>query len=386
MAKRQVKVENGVASIEATPENSPRIQIPKMPGYELVFQKEVLQSILDGAIMFVGIDVGYGKTKGLAWGFKPIVSMPTIYGYERDLGYEMEKIAAEHEGDFITTDDGEFFVGELAAKYLAESEQFTLRGRTNANAVRRLMILATLAKMLTGVKREEGEAPIRVRLATGLPVEHMKDASDLKKALVGRFPIMTDQARIEVEIEYVSVMPQPTGTIQAYCLLPDGNENPRYVYKKIAVIDNGQWSVDISTEEDGTHIQAESGGRSSGFYLAYERVAERYKAQFDETPSQRLIESILMNGGRFNAFGSPVDWCEETANDLRPMRDATLNLAREKLGRAVQHDLILNVGGPAPLVKEIIAKEYKHAIMPPLPQITNALGYLHYAAFAAQED
>ena len=55
-------------------------------------------------------------------------------------------------------------------------------------------------------------------LPVGLPVDHMRDAADLKAALTGQHLIKTDTAEIIANVDEVMVMPQPYGTIYAATL------------------------------------------------------------------------------------------------------------------------------------------------------------------------
>lgn len=362
-------------------EDAPIIEVPTLPGYNLTANKKAREEILRGAMLLLGLDIGYGAVKVLTWGFEPIL-FKSLYGYARDLGYDSDRIMKRHPGETIITDEGEWFVGNLAASQLQPREQQSLRGRNDANTVRRLMMLAAIGKLFPGVYQNE---PIRVLVATGLPVGHMKGAGKLKEHLIGRWLVNTDQSKFPVEVEYVSVMPQPTGTINAYSLMPDGEENPHFVFNKIAVVDNGKFSVDLSTEESALHVEAQSGTSETGLHTAFERISTRYNSEFGEYPDDRVVEGILLNEGYFKVFGEAKDWSDEVAEDLKPMRDATIALCRDKIGVAAQHELILNVGGPAPLVKEQIKREYRQAMMPANSQMTNALGYLHYAGFAAGE-
>lgn len=364
--------------------SKPKIEIPTLPAYRLESDPAELDAILRGKTLLIGLDIGYGATKALAWGFTPVI-FPTLYGYERSLGYEESRIMEEHKGDRITTDSGEFFVGNLAARHLPVRDQISMRGRDDVNDIRRLMMLAAIGKLLPGVTRKGlGSRPLVVRLAIGLPVSHLDtDGAALKEALTGEWEVFTDQSQFTVCVDYVSVMPQPSGTISAYSLLPDGEENPRYLFSKVAVVDNGKFSVDVATEEDGTFIRAESDTRETGMYTAFERIQARYEEEFKEVPPERKVEEILLGNGKFRAYGEPQDWSDFVEADLRPMRDATMKLCRDTIGRGVSYDAIFNVGGPAPLVKDQISREYRQAMMPPNSQTTNALGYLHYAAYAA---
>jgi hypothetical protein len=357
-----------------------QIQIPTLPGWKLEPDKRMRERIIAGELMLLGIDVGYGVTKALSWGFDPVL-FPTVYGYSRPLSFRAEEIARRYPGDQIEDDYGTWFVGGLAQSQLQSYEQLTLRGRDNANDIRRLMMLTAIGKMFPA---HDSKKPLRVRIATGLPVDHIGGASALKQALIGRYQVSTEQSSFPVEIEAVSVMPQPYGTINAYSLMPNGDENPYYTFRRIAVLDNGTFSVDLSTDDEGEPIQAQSGTAETGTHTAYERIAALYEERFEDKPDTRLIERI-MREKKFKVRNEWHDWTGEVDDMLLPMRQSTINLCRVKIAKALQHEAIFNVGGPAPLVGDLVRREYPQTVSPNNSQITNALGYLHYAAFAAQE-
>lgn len=366
------------------PSVEPRISIPTQRGYELIFQQAVFDAIKNGEMPLVaGIDVGYNTTKAFAWGLDA-VKFKTIYGYGRDLGHEVEKISKQHPGEQITLDNTQWFVGQLAARHLQVNEHLLLRGRENVHDIRVLMIIASIGKLLKGLYSNK---VIRVQLTIGLPVTHMKDAAKLKELLIGRHLIDTDAAKFPVEIEAVAVMPQPDAVINAYSLLPNGEENPAYTFYKVGVADNGGYTIDTATEEDGTFIRAGSGTKESGLYLAYDRVGELYQSTFNEQPSERQIEKILLARGKFNAYGTQeFDWSREVERELKPCRDATIELCRESFKSGAELEIIFHVGGPAPLFHDDVRMEYPHAIMPANSQDVIALGYLHYAWCAAQPE
>ena len=89
----------------------------------------------------------------------------------------------KYAGDQITDDHGQWFVGELALKQLTfRGNCSALRGRTAnevtmGNAFRLRLAKVAIAKLIRGVGRGD---VVHVSLASGLPVDHMGDAQELK--------------------------------------------------------------------------------------------------------------------------------------------------------------------------------------------------------------
>src|SRR5579859_2210478 len=142
----------------------------------------------------IGLDIGYGVVKALT--AEATILFPSVGGYAREIKFQADEIAARHPGDQIRDDDGLWFLGDLALVQLPPGELLRLRGRTAdeatmGNVFRVRLAKAALGKLLTG-KRDE--SVIHVRLATGLPVDHLGDAPDLKAALLGQHRIRTDAA------------------------------------------------------------------------------------------------------------------------------------------------------------------------------------------------
>lgn len=157
----------------------------------------------------VGLDIGYGVVKALT--ADATILFPSVGGHAREVKFQADEIAARHPGDQIRDNDGLWFLGDLALVQLLPGELLRLRGRTAdeatmGNVFRVRLAKAALGKLLLG-KREEHV--VHVRLATGLPMDHLADAPDLKAALLGQHRIKTDTADFIANVTEVMVMPQP---------------------------------------------------------------------------------------------------------------------------------------------------------------------------------
>lgn len=332
----------------------------------------------------VGLDVGYGVVKAVV--SDGVVTFPSVCGHARELKFQADEITARHPGDQIRDNDGLWFLGDLALVQLPPGELLRLRGRTAdeatmGNVFRARLAKAALSKLLMG-KRDEHI--LHVRLATGLPVDHMADAPDLKAALLGQHLIKTDAADFIANVTEVMVMPQPQGTIYSQVLTDTGEVNAAHDYMRTGVCDVGTYTVDLALDDDGEFVDAESGSVEGGVSSAHERIGAVLEREYRQKIPFKMIESVLRTA-QFRARGEVVDYSEAVQEALEPLRSATLNLMSEKWKTGTTIDVIYLSGGGAELVYDVIAAAYPQTTIVAQPQLANARGYLNYALFAARQ-
>lgn len=335
------------------------------------------------ALLTLGLDIGYGVTKVVMP--TAAIAFPSVAGHAREIRFQRDDIRQRHPGDQLTDGDGSWFIGELALAQLPPGELLRLRGRTAnehtmGNAFRLRLAKAAIGKLMPGVF---GRDILHLRLSTGLPVDHMRDAADLKAALLGQHLIQTDAAEVIANIVEVMVMPQPYGSAYAMMLTETGAINPRHTSMRTGVVDVGTYTVDLILDDDGEFVDADSGSVESGVYTAHERIAAMLERDFREKIPPKIVEHVLRTGA-FTANGQPVDYRHEVEEALGPLRSATLNLLSEKWQRGTTVDVIYLSGGGAELVFDQVVDAYPQTRLVPDAQMANARGYLHYAHFVAQ--
>ncbi len=339
-----------------------------------------------GALMTIGLDIGYGATKAIIPGKAPVI-FPSVCGKARRLSdFQEGDLARKYPGDQIDDDEGTWFVGELAESQLTRpGELRRLRGRTAdemtmGNVFRIRMARAALGKLWPGTMN--GDA-IHVRIATGLPVDHMDDSAALKAALIGEHPIRTDQANFVAHVSDVIVMPQPYGTIYSQTLTNTGDVNECHTAIRTGVCDVGTYTVDLALDDDGEFIEAESGSIEAGVYTAQEHIRELLEREYRQAIPLPVIEEVLKSGC-FRARGKSVDYRDVVNEALEPLRSAALTLMNDKWHAGVRVDTIYLSGGGAALVeKALIAAGYSQVQLVENAQLANAQGYLHFALFRA---
>jgi len=347
-------------------------------------KRKHVQATLPGSSITVGLDIGYGVTKAVTT--EQVVTFPSVLGHARELKFAQDEIAERHPGDQIVDDEGAWFVGDLALAQLPPGELLRLRGRTAnentmGNAFRLRLAKVAIGKLVAGMWNRD---IVHIRVASGLPVDHMRDAAEFKAALLGQHVIRTDTADLIANIAEVMVMPQGYGSIYAMSLTESGEINRRHTYRRTGVCDVGTYTVDLALDEEGEYVDAESGSVESGVYTAQERIAAALERDYRQKMPFKLVEEVLRTGV-FRANGQPVDYSGIVEEALAPLRSATLSLMSEKWHGGATVDVIYLSGGGAELVYDEVRAAYPQTQLLPEAQLANARGYLNYARFVARQ-
>ena len=294
--------------------------------------------------LVVGLDVGYGVVKAVT--AERVITFPSVCGHARQIKFQADEIAERHPGDQIQDDQGTWFVGDLALTQLLPGELLRLRGRTAdentmGNVFRTRLAKAALGKLLPG--KTDGEV-IHIRIATGLPVDHMGDAANLKAALMGQHWIQTDTTALIANVTEVMVMPQPYGTIYHQMLTETGQVNPTHTFMRTGVCDVGTFTVDLALDDDGEFVDSESGSVEGGVSAVHERISALLENEHRQKIPFKMIETVLRTH-KFRARGEVLDYSAAVEEALESLRSATLNLISEKWKAGTTVDVVYLSGG-----------------------------------------
>jgi hypothetical protein len=334
----------------------------------------------NGNHITVGLDIGYGVTKAIA-DIQQVV-FPSVWGYARPIKFKADEIAQRYPGDQISDDDGDWFIGDLALSQLRAGEQRNLRGRTAderamGNVARVRLAKVAIGKMFPSLLNRD---TVHVRIATGLPVDHMRDAGELKEALIGQHLIHTDTGEFVANVTEVMVMPQPYGTIYKHILTPSGEVNACHTFRRTGVCDVGTYTIDLALDDDGEYIDVLSGSIEAGVFTAQEVIADAYERDFRAKPGYRDVESILRSGC-IRVRGEEFNYMQEVDQALEPLRAACLNIMGNRWQTGAGVDVIYLSGGGASLVYQVVKAAYPQAVLSENSQLANAQGYLNRARF-----
>lgn len=336
----------------------------------------------NAAHITVGLDIGYGWVKAVT--SSATITFPSVAGHAREIKFRAQDLATKYPGQQLFDDDGRWFIGELALTQIPAGELLRLRGRTAnestmGNAFRLRLAKVAVGKLLTGCFTKDREI-IHVKVATGLPVDHMPDAAALKETLLGQHRIQTDSCDVLINITDVAVMPQPYGTIYSKMLTASGGLNPHHTAMRTGVCDVGTYTVDVTLDDDGEYIDAESGSVEAGVHTAQDRIGAALEREFRQKMPFKVIEEVLRTG-RVRAAGEVIDFSHHVTEALQPIRSATINLLSEKFKAGAGVDVIYLSGGGADLVFRDVVAAFPQTERLQDAQLANARGYLNYARY-----
>lgn len=346
--------------------------------------KRQQQPQTDAAPVTVGLDIGYGYTKGVTDG--RVTVFPSVAAHDHEISWQADETIAKHPGDILIDDDGTFFIGDLANTHTTPAEHIQLRGRTAneaeiGNVFRLRMMKAALGKLFPN--RSNGEA-VHIRLATGLPVDHMRQAAALKSSLVGIHNVQTDQTHFVAHITECMVMPQPYGTIYSRMLKTDGQIDPCHTAIQTGVVDIGRYTIDAALDNDGEYVERQSGSSEGGMHLVLERIKQAVNRDYNVWVSDEKAEDILRTGC-IRPDGHNISYQDVVNDALQPLLSAAQTLLSVKWQTGFGIDVIYVSGGGAPHVYKTIRQAYKQAVLLDDAQTANARGYLNFANFKALE-
>lgn len=339
------------------------------------------------APILIGLDVGYGYTKaaGTQGG---LVVFPSIMGQHVEGNYQDDDLARLYPGDLLMHDGETWVIGKRADKFLKASKQWTMRGRTvNEEAIgniyRLRFALAAIGKLL-GSSVSDGDV-VHVKIATGLPVDHMPGAPDLKAVFKGTHRVQTDAADFVVNIGEVYVMPQPYGTIYANTLTETGDINECHTARRTGVVDIGTYTVDLALDDANDYVDDESGTVEAGVHLALEYVQRQMERRYGQKFPLKDAEQVLRDSCYTLPGGKSDDFTTEVKAALNLVKEPTLRLMREKWQAGKRVGTIYLTGGIAKRLHRDIQGEYEQTVVSDNPQADNARGFLNYALAVERE-
>ena len=77
---------------------------------------------LNGNLLTIGLDIGYGVTKVVT--AEQVITFPSICGHAREIKFRADELSARYPGDQIVDEDGRWFVGDLALNQLPPGGNF----------------------------------------------------------------------------------------------------------------------------------------------------------------------------------------------------------------------------------------------------------------------
>ncbi len=321
-------------------------------------------------MLVAAIDLGFGRCKG-ALGERraefPAIAAPAP---TLDLGeFATRRILTDPDGArWLVGDDATGEQGRIAFS----------AGKAEQPAER-----AKALRLLAELMRDVPELPID-RVIAGLPVHELAAQKDaVRRLLLGIHRFTFDGRRYTVTVGDVRVIPQGAGAFYAVALR-DGRALPDAPAGRVAVLDLGYRTLNVVGLDGGRYLADRSGTLDLGVSRIHLEAQRRILARHGFAPDLGDMDAIcraktLMLGGR------SIDASEIVSGAAQAVAERIAEETQAFLGDPLRYTATILAGGGAQLVRPWLEQAFPAVMVPPQPQMANALGYLEYGLLLARQ-
>ncbi len=319
---------------------------------------------LEGDLMKMGIDVGYGYTKVVTAHYSII--FPSRVGPAKELSFSLKE-GADTVGEAVAYDGEQYFIGEKARH---SDVTYTLRTR---DWVESKMYGALLTSAITRAINGSYAAsdPDAVIIVTGLPVDYLRDKTRAEES------IRKTCDGIGLRVAGINIIPQPFGSF--FDMFYDNNGEIAVnapLFKRIGIVDIGYHTTDYILVEDTKHnIEKASGSVPSGAYEIYDIVARELKNIFDRDTVTAEEAEHCIKTKYFKVSGQNKDVSSLVDRVLSQVGQKITGIVKSKWSIAGEVDVVLLTGGGGALIQQHISSIAHTHFLISDPQMANARGY-----------
>lgn len=223
----------------------------------------------------VGCDVGFGTTT-------------LINGEGTEISYRSLVVPCEEALANYSDKSGHYLVGDEAVKICNEQRKSTDMRFFKSEDLR-ILLMYGLQKL--GTKNP--------KIAIGLPNEYYEDT---RKEFKARIQSFREYMQNNDQFNMVAVLRQPQGTVWNNSLVNlDGKKVKAPIDKRVAIIDGGDGTTDISEFYQGLIVEGSDMGRSHGASQIHKQILAdlRGKKAIDVTTTVHDIDRDLKAGKTF---------------------------------------------------------------------------------------
>jgi len=319
----------------------------------------------------IGIDVGYGYVKATDGSAEYV--FPSVVGVGHDLRYRSELSRHSRSLDnLVVSDNGlRYFVGNLAIRQSEIAVRSLDQNRVEDKNVKVLF--------LTGVGLFCDNGLQSFNVVTGLPTDYYASYREgWRDALAGRHNIVfhdPDEVRERgLEVERLTIVPQPFGTLYNRVLSDDGEVRDQDLAKqRVGIIDIGFKTSDFAVSDGLEFIERLSGSSATGLSTATSIIADRLRADLGLHRENFELDRIIEEG-EIKIAGR--------THDIRDLKRQTFACVAQKIITEVDSlwdyrdlDCILITGGGGKALAEYLLAEFDNATLVDDAQVANARGY-----------
>ena len=311
----------------------------------------------------VGLDIGYGETKGFA-----------INGKEKHVELSHPSAITKVENGVAEThitysdETGRYLVGHDAVDF-GTPEDPSVDSSYIRSQQYRIMAMFMLNELMPRHIKEDRSKQYRVKIVTGLPMEfYKKDKGDLVEVMRGW---STDK----ILIDQVIVVPQPLGSLTDVMVGWDGEVLQDFSRRKVLIFDIGHGTVD-GIEAINNKMGLKTVGKSWGISQMYADIYSEIKK--NPTGSGVKFSDIreVVEEGFYYAGPKKIDCTRLVEAAKKPMIAKIQAVINGQWDKNELYRIIFTGGGANVLEKELPkAFEQGQVIIPDTPTMANARGF-----------
>ena len=315
----------------------------------------------------IGLDVGYGYTKGQGKGRLP-TTFPSVVGPAVDVKYHTDLIG-NNEGLEIELEGNRWFIGDVAR--LQSPSPTSPRARKRDLEVVRLLTLGAFVNL--GVT--EGE----VGLVTGLPVEWFKDKDKLATGLRGPHIFVANGRPCKVNVTEVVIVPQPLGSFFRALLGRNGalSDVNGWAKHRVGILDVGMHTSDYALSDALRYVEPRSGSIDKAMARVYELVREGLVRKYDRDANLSDVEKAVRSG-KIPHRDREIDVRDLVTRAKEAVGQSVIGKAVTLWGDGDDLSAVLVTGGGGSFFFDRVQSVYPHARELNDPQVANAQGFYRY--------
>ena len=330
----------------------------------------------------VGVDIGYGFLK--VYDGNNFIVIPSVIGESISMAFEMQKEMGHTESNKINyrklseviVDDNEYSVGEFAILQSENSYRPISLDRATDGFLKVFFLLGLACTM------NENDTEEHFHLVTGLPVkDFVLHKNFYVKEFTGTHSIKINGFERIINIDKVTVIPQPYGTFCDGLFESDGSANEGFAQQHIGIIDVGFKTSDFIQIKDYTYLEKYSSTSINGMSYIYSEVKDYLHNQYAISKEDFELETIIRDGSlRYN--GQTIDISDFLVKVKKSLTKKISAEIKNKWPNFPELEVIIISGGGGSMLFDYFYDALREDIvLSHDPQIANVRGYYSWGKY-----
>jgi plasmid segregation protein ParM len=329
----------------------------------------------------VGVDIGYGFLK--VYDGEKFYIVPSVIGEAVKMAFEMQKEMGMKPSNKINlsklaeveVDGNSYSVGEFAILQSENSYRPISLDRATDGFLKVFFLLGLACSM--GDLTEED-----FHLVTGLPVkDFVLHKNFYVKEFTGTHEITINGVKRTINIQKVTVIPQPYGTFCDGLFEENGNVNEDFASQHVGIIDIGFKTSDFIQIKDYVYLEKYSSTSVNGMSYIYGEVKDYLHTNYSITKEDFELEEIIRKGGiKYN--GTMIDLSEILVKSKTNLcKKISAEIKNKWPNFPELETIIISGGGGAMLFDYFYDILSENIVLTTEPQIANVRGYYNWGVY-----